>query len=75
MSYVTVVNKPNRIATVHKSNCPYLGQFGENTASSERIPFDDGLPALAKAQSAMPDRFGFCRHCLKEFSTVIRMAA
>lgn len=71
MSYVTVTNTPNRISTVHKSDCPHFGAYETVTASSERLPFEDGLAALAHARAMMPNRFGFCRHCLREFAAML----
>jgi hypothetical protein len=71
MSYVTVTNRPNRISTVHKSGCAYLGDYGPLTASSERFSSHDGLAALAHACRMMPNSFTFCGHCLKEFSGVL----
>lgn len=72
MSCVVVTNSPNRISTVHRSECPHLGDFGATTASSGRSVFDDGLAALAHAKAMMPNRFGFCGHCLREFSGMLR---
>jgi hypothetical protein len=68
MAYLTVTNQPNRVSTVHKSTCSSLGDHPQSTASSERANFEDGLAALAHARNEMPKNFGFCRHCLREFS-------
>jgi hypothetical protein len=67
-NYVTVTNQPNRIATVHKAQCPHLGDHPSATASSERRPFDDGFSALSHAQHSMPSNYGPCGHCLRDMT-------
>jgi hypothetical protein len=63
--YITVANRPNRIATIHVANCAHLGSEPRvQTVSADRIEFEDGLEALSAARSAMPKNFGFCGHCL-----------
>jgi hypothetical protein len=63
--YITVVNRPNRIATIHAANCVYLGpEPCAHTVSADRTEFEDGLEALSAAREAMPKNFGFCGHCL-----------
>ena len=63
MAYVSVINRPNRMATVHVDACSCLGDHPKETASSSRRRFDDGFEALRDARSGMPQRFGLCRHC------------
>jgi hypothetical protein len=66
--YILVANSVNAVATVHYSNCNFLGSSpNEGTASSFRTGFHDGLEALLAAQNAMPNAFGLCGHCLKRF--------
>jgi len=66
--YIVVENTPNRIATVHLSNCNYLGSSPlQSTASARRSVFDDGLEAIFAAHAAVPSNFGLCGYCLKRF--------
>jgi hypothetical protein len=52
--YITVANRPNRIATIHAANCAYLGpEPCAQTPSADRIEFEDGLEALSAARKAM----------------------
>ena len=67
--YILVANTPNRVATVHLSDCSHLGSSPlQETASAHRTAFEDGLEAIFAAQSAMPTNFGLCRHCLRRFN-------
>jgi hypothetical protein len=70
-SYVSVINQPNRIATVHKADCPHLGDHPSTTASSERLSFDDGFSALSHAQHSMPSNYGLCGHCLRNMAQTL----
>ena len=66
--YITVTNRPNKVATIHLATCSHLGPDPlAQTSSADRFAFDDGLDAVVAAQSAMPDSFGFCGHCLPAF--------
>jgi len=66
--YVTVINRPNQVATVHLASCSFLGPTPlKRTDNAERILFGDGLDALAAAQDGMPSNYGFCGHCLARF--------
>jgi hypothetical protein len=71
--YILVVNKTNRISTIHTAECTYLRSYPLNYASrnSERFEFADGLLALATAEKAT-ENFGFCGHCLKQFDRLLR---
>ncbi|MBI5262863.1 MAG: hypothetical protein HY852_13705 [Bradyrhizobium sp.] len=65
MKYVTVSNRPNKIATVHLATCADLGTDPLlKSASAERRGFDDGLEALTFARDERPNNYGFCNHCL-----------
>jgi hypothetical protein len=74
MSYVLVINQPNRIATLHEANCPHLGQHPPTTASSERRTYDDGFSALSDAQYSMPSNYGLCGPCLRDMRQTIATA-
>jgi hypothetical protein len=74
MRYTTVVNFPNRTATVHKSDCVHLGNFPAKTESSERPSFDDGFDALKHGYASMPKSVFICGHCLKEIRAICRPA-
>jgi hypothetical protein len=65
--YITVLNRPNRIATVHLASCTHLGPDPLiQTASADRLAFEDGIDALATAKDVMSANFGFCGHCLAD---------
>jgi hypothetical protein len=67
-NYIVVVNRPNRVATLNLADCGYLGSEPlAQSASAERIVFEDGLEALSAARNAMPKNFVFCGHCLASF--------
>ena len=66
--YIGVFNRPNRIATVHLSNCSFLGPSPlENSLSAQRRSYDDALEAILAAGEAVPDKFGLCGHCLNRY--------
>jgi hypothetical protein len=63
-SYITVVNRPNKVATVHLATCSFLGANPErSTPSAERVALDGRFEALVAARTGMPGNFGFCGHC------------
>ena len=48
-NYVLVINDPNRSVTLHRGLCNSLGNDPLlQTASAERIGFDDGFDALER---------------------------
>lgn len=74
VKYVAVANGPNRIATVHLTDCTYIGPDPTaQSASAERQGFEDGFDALRFAQREMPLNFGPCGHCLKDLRQLIEM--
>jgi hypothetical protein len=70
--YVVVHNYPNRIATIHRADCLYLGANPlAQSASADRLPFDDGLEAIATA--AQTTAATFCGHCLADYLNLITL--
>ena len=66
--YITVANRPNKIATIHLATCRHLGPEPlAQTSSADRLAFDDGLDAIVAARNAMSSNFGFCGHCLPAY--------
>jgi hypothetical protein len=72
-SYVLVNNRPNQIATVHKSTCANLGPEPLlQTGSADRIVFDDALHAIKAASETTAKNFVLCGHCLGEYQRFVR---
>ena len=55
-NYILTINETNKIATIHAETCSHLRSYPLDYSgpNGRRIKVDDGLEALAKAETAMP---------------------